>query len=235
MAEKFENFYIDHISRQQNAHANALTSLTASLALPAGVTEIVLVCSHDLYCCIFVLEDRRTPRGDLQVKEVLEASTSLELRDWHFPYTDFILYGIFPNNHKEAATIRRKAPRFYYNAIMRTLYHRPYDRIIRWCLSHKEAQEVLKEAHDGVCRAHQPGPKLGDRLRRLGYYWPKMIHDAIAYAKWCYACQIHGDFVHQEPEHLLPTSSSWPFEMWGMDVIGPISLQHPKDITSSWP
>jgi len=117
----------------------------------------------------------------------------------------------------------RKAPRLYYNVIMHTLYHRLYDGILLWCLSHKEAQKALKEAHDGICGVHQPGPKLGDQLRRLGYYWPKMIPDAIAYAKWCHACQIHGDFVHQAPERLHPTSSSWPFEMWEMDVIEPIS------------
>ena len=35
MAERFKNFYIDHVPRQQNAHADALTSLAASLALPA--------------------------------------------------------------------------------------------------------------------------------------------------------------------------------------------------------
>ena len=46
-----------------------------------------------------------------------------------------------------------------------------------------------------------------------------MIPDAIAYAKRCHACQIHGDFIHQAPGHLHPTTS----EMWGMDVIGPIS------------
>jgi len=50
-----------------------------------------------------------------------------------------------------------------------------------------------------------------------------MIPDAIAYAKWCHACQIHGDFIHHAPGHLYPTTSSWPFEIWGMDVIGPIS------------
>ena len=35
MALRFKNFYIDHVPRQQNAHANALASLAASLALPA--------------------------------------------------------------------------------------------------------------------------------------------------------------------------------------------------------
>ena len=106
---------------------------------------------------------------------------------------------------------------------MRTLYRRSHDGIFLRCLSHKEAQEALKEAHDGICEAHQPGPKLGDRLQRLGYYWPKMIPDAIAYAKRCHVCQIHSDFIHQAPGRLRLTISSWPFEMWGMDVVSPIS------------
>jgi len=50
MAEGFGNFYIDHILRQQNTHADALAFLAASLALPAGVVEKILVYNHDLYC-----------------------------------------------------------------------------------------------------------------------------------------------------------------------------------------
>ena len=72
--------------------------------------------------------------------------------------------------------------------------------------------------------AHQPSPKLGDRLQKLGYYWQKMIPDTIAYTKRCHTCQVHSDFIHQAPGHLRPTTSSWPFEMWGMDVVDPFSL-----------
>jgi len=169
MVEKFENFYIDHVLHQQNAHANALSSLAASLAVFAGTAERVLAYNCDLYCNKFALDDSKTPRRDLQVKEVLETSTSLEPRDWRFPYNDFVLYSILPDDPKVVAAIKRKAPRFYYNAIMQTLYYRLYDRILFRCLSHKEAQQALKKAHDGMCRAHQPRPKLGDRLRRLGY------------------------------------------------------------------
>jgi len=50
MAKMFGNFYIDHVPHQQNAHAGALASLAASLALPARVAEKVFVYSHDLYC-----------------------------------------------------------------------------------------------------------------------------------------------------------------------------------------
>jgi len=76
-----------------------------------------------------------------------------------------------------------------------------------------EAHKILNEAHDSIYGAHQLGPKLGDRLQRLGYYWPKMIPDAISYAKRCYACQIHGDFSHQVPGYLHLTTSSWPFKI----------------------
>jgi len=74
-----------------------------------------------------------------------------------------------------------------------------------------------------MCGAYQPGPKLGDRLQRLGYYWPKMILDAITYAKRCHACQVHGYFIHQAPRYLRSTTSTWLFEIWKMDVVGPIS------------
>ena len=91
------------------------------------------------------------------------------------------------------------------------------------CLSNSEAQEVLKEAHDGICGAYQPGLKLKDRLHRFGHYWPTMIADAIKYAQKCKACEIHADFIHQPSELLHLVVMSWPFEAWGIDVVGPIS------------
>ena len=38
MTEKFKNFYINHVPHQQNTHADALASLTTSLALLARAT-----------------------------------------------------------------------------------------------------------------------------------------------------------------------------------------------------
>jgi len=81
MAERFRKFYIDHVPRQQNAHADALRSFTASLALPVGVAEKVLVYSHDLYCPKLTLENDQTPAGNFQVKEPLETSAGPEIRD----------------------------------------------------------------------------------------------------------------------------------------------------------
>ena len=61
-------------------HADALASLAAFLALPAGAAEKVLVYSHDLYCPRFAFEDKQKPTRDLLVKETLETSTGPELK-----------------------------------------------------------------------------------------------------------------------------------------------------------
>ncbi|XP_074290313.1 uncharacterized protein LOC141617043 [Silene latifolia] len=80
----------------------------------------------------------------------------------------------------------------------------------------------MEEAHAGICGAHQSGTKLCDRIKRMGYYWPTMVQDCMDYAKKCDACQFHGNFIHQPPEVLHPTVASWPFEDWGLDVVGPL-------------
>ena len=117
MAEKFGNFYIDHVPRQQNTRADALASLAASLALPTGVIEKIFVYSHDLYCPRTAFEDHQKPTGDCQAKEALETSTGPELRDWQFPYINYAVYDILPGDPKEAVVIRRKASKSYDNAI----------------------------------------------------------------------------------------------------------------------
>ena len=61
MAEKFQSFYITHVPRQQNAHADALASPAASLALVARVIAKVLVHTRDLYYPKFALKDSQTP------------------------------------------------------------------------------------------------------------------------------------------------------------------------------
>ena len=52
-----------------------------------------------------------------------------------------------------------------------------------------------------------------------------MVQDNMDYAKKCEASQFHANFIHQPPEPLHPAVASWPFEAWGLDVVGPIKLK----------
>ena len=113
-------------------HASKMYILAASLALPAGVVEKILIYSHDLYCPRVAFEDHQKPTGDCQAKEVLKTSTGLEPKDWRFPYIDCALYGILSDDPKEAAAIRRKAPN---STIMRLHEHYIVDRMTGSCFA----------------------------------------------------------------------------------------------------
>ncbi|KAA0047113.1 gypsy-like retrotransposase [Cucumis melo var. makuwa] len=57
-------------------------------------------------------------------------------------------------------------------------------------------------------------------LRRIGYYWHKMVQDSMDYAKKCETCQYHANFTHRSPEPLHSIVVSWSFEAWGLDLVG---------------
>ena len=59
-------------------------------------------------------------------------------------------------------------------------------------------------------------------IRLAGYYWPGIMAVCLQVARSCHNCQVHGDFKHRPPVPLHPTIPSWPFDAWGIDVIGPI-------------
>jgi len=148
-------------------HADALAFLAASLTLPAGATEKVLIYCHDLYCSKFVFEESQNPRGDLQVEEVLETSTGPDsgIDDSR---SSTVLYGILPNDPKEAAAIRRLLD----STTMRLHEHYIIDRMMESYSATFHTKRHMR--HSGtltvVCAELTNRIQARRPLRRLGYY-----------------------------------------------------------------
>ncbi|KAM1643188.1 hypothetical protein ACFX2K_013023 [Malus domestica] len=119
-----------------------------------------------------------------------------DVEEWRQPLIDYLEHGKLPDNPRHRSEIREE-----------------------------EVNQAMEETHSGVCGAHQSGPTLHFQLKRMGYYWPSMVKDCLEHAKRCQACQFHANFIHQPPEPLHPTAASWPFDAWGLDVVGPITLK----------
>jgi len=65
----------------------------------------------------------------------------------------------------------------------------------------KEGKQVMEDVHDGVCQAHQSGLKLRDRFKRMGFYWPTIVHDCIDFTMRFDACQLHANFIPNLQTH----------------------------------
>ncbi|CAM8999249.1 unnamed protein product [Rhodiola kirilowii] len=214
LLNEFDSISIGHVPRSANKLADALANLAANLALGAEETMSIPVSNR------WVVPPLEENEENMESSNVVYAY-EIEREDWRQPIIDFLDHQKLPTDPRHKVEIRRRAPRFiHYKG---TLYRRSF--LGQWlrCLNEEEAVEVMQEAHAGICGAHQSGPKLYDRVKRMGYYWSTVVQDCVDFAKKCNACQFNANFIHQPPEHLHPTVASWPFEAWGLDVVGPIN------------
>ena len=103
------------------------------------------------------------------------------------------------------------------------LYKKSKDQILLRCVDANEAKKIIHEIHEGVCGTHANGHIMARQIMRAGYYWMTLENDYIRYVRKCHNCQIYADKIHVPPTTLNVMVSPWPFSMWGMDVIKPIT------------
>uniref|UniRef100_A0A803KU95 Uncharacterized protein n=1 Tax=Chenopodium quinoa TaxID=63459 RepID=A0A803KU95_CHEQI len=212
LLESFDSVKLQHIPRSANKIAHSLENLAATLALGTMESMTVSICNRWV---VNSLEDEE--KEDACIISVYEINTM----DWRQPFIDYLENERLPRDLKHKTEIRWQAPRFiYYKG---TLYRRSFLGTWLRCLGNEEDAKTIEEAHSRVCGAHQFGPKLHDRVKRMGYYWPTMVQDCMEFAKKCEVCQFHANFIHTPPEPLHPTMTSWPFKAWGLNIVGPIT------------
>ncbi|XP_074297588.1 uncharacterized protein LOC141628330 [Silene latifolia] len=213
LLNQLDSIKIGHVPRSANKLDDALAYLAATFAL--GAEESMQVPVYNRWVVSLLEEEENVDTTNIICVYTADEDVCRQ------PIIDFLDHQKLPDDLRYKVKIRRRAPKFiHYKG---TLYRRSF--LGQWlrCLSKDEAAEAMNEAHSGICGAHQSWPKLHDRVKRMGYYWPTMVQDCMDFAKKCDPCQFYANFIHQPPEPLQPTVSSWPFEAWGLDVVGPIT------------
>ncbi|XP_072054880.1 uncharacterized protein [Arachis hypogaea] len=150
-----------------------------------------------------------------------------QVPDWQTPFSDYINAGTIPNDELNLPLFRRRAS--FYTVLENTLYRRGHSQPLLKCISNKEAKEVMAETHEGVCGNHIGGRALAAKILRTGYYWPTIKWDCINKVKACDNCQKHATLSETPVEELHTIEVSWPFDRWGLDILGPF-LKAPDQV-----
>ncbi|CAN6440363.1 unnamed protein product [Victoria cruziana] len=209
LVDKFEECKISHIKREHNPIADGLASLGSAITFRPGD----LIRSFE----IGKLEQPAyIPALELNLTEETETP-------WYGHIQDFLLTGSYPADmtRKQRKTLQRMSSRFLLLAGI--LYKRGFHNEYLRCVDQKEATQIVKEAHDGICGGHVGHQTLSRQILRAGYYWPTLQKDCQAYVRRCIKCQIHAPAIHAPAAYLHSVSSPWPFSMWAFDVVGPIN------------
>ena len=93
--------------------------------------------------------------------------------------------------------------------------------VLMRCISQGEGRELLAEIHGGECGSHSSSRTLVGKAFRHGFYWPTALQDAAELVRSCKACQFHAKQIHTPAQALQMIPPSWPFAVWGVDILGP--------------
>ena len=128
---------------------------------------------------------------------------------WTTPLIAYLRSGTLLDGKDAARKLKVQASRFV--LIRDVLYKRGFSRLYLRCLSHDEADYVMREVHEGIYGNHSGARSLVHKLIRAGYYWPTMLKDAQAYIKAYDKCQRFSNLIRQPSEELTPMTAPWSF------------------------
>jgi hypothetical protein len=120
-----------------------------------------------------------------------------------------------------ADQIARLAKR--YTLVEGDLYRRGVNGVLMRCITREEGYELLTEVYGGECGNHASSHTLVGKAFQHGFYWPTALQDVVELVKTCKACQFHTKHIHMPTQMLQMIPPSWPFAVWGLDIVGPFS------------
>nr|CAE02097.1 OSJNBa0020I02.4 [Oryza sativa Japonica Group] len=124
-----------------------------------------------------------------------------------------------PEDREGSERVRRISKR--YVLVEGTLYRRAANGVLLKCIPREQGVELLADVHEGECRAHSASRTLVGKAFRQGFYWPTALNDAVDLVRRCRACQFHARQTNQPAQALQTIPLSWPFAVWGLDILGP--------------
>jgi ribonuclease HI/transposase InsO family protein len=138
---------------------------------------------------------------------------------WITEIRDFLKDNILPDETASAERIARLAKR--YALVEGDLYRRGANGILLRCITREEGRDLLADIHEGECGSHSSSRTLVGKAFRHGFYWPTALQDAVELVRKCQACQYHAKQIHTPAQALQMIPTSWPFAVWGLDILGP--------------
>jgi hypothetical protein len=108
-----------------------------------------------------------------------------------------------------------------YTLVEGDLYRCGANDVLIQCITREEGCELLAEVHVGECGNHASSCTLDGKAFRYGFYWSTALQDVVELVKTCKACQFHAKQIHKLAQMLQMIPPSWPFVVWGLDIMGP--------------
>ena len=146
--------------------------------------------------------------------------------DWTLPYLAYMTRGDLPKYETLVRQIVRRSKSM--TIVNGELHHLSVTGAFQYCVSPAERQEILREIHEGDCGHHASSKSLVAKAFLHGFYWPMAHADAEDLASKCDGCQKFSRRAHVPAQELRMIPITWPFAVWGLDMVGPFKRSKDK-------
>jgi len=143
-----------------------------------------------------------------------------DLSDWRYPLLQRLVYGSLPSDQAEARRVARRAKTFL--LLDGDMYKRSPSGILMCCITRQEGIKLLEDIHSGACGHHTTPRALVGNAFRQGFYWPTAVADAMQIVRTYEGCQFYARQIHLPAQALQTIPITWPFAVWGLDLVGPL-------------
>ena len=90
------------------------------------------------------------------------------------------------------------------------------------CVPTDQGKQLLLEIHVGICGHHVAPRSLVGKDFHQGFYWPTTLRDAEEVVHRYEGCQFYARQNHKPTQGLQTIPITWPFMVWGLDMVGPL-------------
>jgi ribonuclease HI/transposase InsO family protein len=194
-------------------HPSSHTEPSGAPSNPAGAEPMDEDPSNEAYV-LSLLEGYGAYEADVMDIEPAPAKA-----DWRDKYVTWMARGELPPDRAEAKRIARMAKSF---ALVDGKLYKRAAGILQRCVPIPKGRELLRDIHAGICGHHAAPRTLVGNTFRQGFYWPTAVADASEIVRTYEGCQFYGPKSNL-PAHVLQTIPiTWPFAVWGLDIVGPL-------------
>nr|ABA95702.1 retrotransposon protein, putative, unclassified [Oryza sativa Japonica Group] len=223
MERHFDGIELRHVPRRDNMIADELSRLASSRAqTPPGAFEERLAqpsARPDPLGETDAPDRPPRPVGVQASGPEGSAPNSLRLIAWIAEIQAYLTDKTLPEDREGSERVHRISKR--YVLVEGTLYRRAANGILLKCIPREQGVVLLADIHEGECGAHSASRTLVGKAFRQGFYWPTALNDAVDLVRRCRACRFHAKQIHQPAQALQTIPLSWPFAVWGLDILGP--------------
>jgi ribonuclease HI len=229
LEDKFYGLELNHIAQRYNETADELAKIASGrTTVPPNVF------SRDIDQPFVKIDDTPEPDETSAKPEAPSATEGEALhiegerngvapnQNWQTPYLQYLHRGELPLDKAEAQRLARRAKSFVLLGDEKELYHRSPSSVLQRCIFVAEGQELLQGIHSGACGHHAAPRALVGNAFQQGFYWPTAMADATRIVRSCQGCQFYARQTHLPAQALQTIPITWPFAVWGLDLVGPL-------------